>query len=148
MADDHTITWLTPSGAPASDRGRNSVEDTVSHLDAVHAAVRRKADAMAREAQLGLLRHHRTGGARVEVARHPSPGARTPDWYVYLRDADPGGEGVAGKNKRDRSAMSIEFGWTQTHAFGKKMKKPVHHDGLNILGDVIDRAAARYTGPQ
>jgi hypothetical protein len=42
--------------------------------------------------------------------------------------------------------MSIEFGWTQTHAFGKKLKQPIHHPGLNILGGVMDRAARRYGG--
>ncbi|MGZ4659750.1 MAG: DUF5403 family protein [Arthrobacter sp.] len=146
---DHIIEWKTPSGAPATLRGKNSVEDTVSHLEPVHAAVKRKAYALGAEAEAHLAAHHRTGAAHIKVDRHPHAGARTPDWYVYLVDRDPGGS-VKGvwRNQQDRSAMSIEFGWTQTRAFGKKMAQPKHHDGLHILGDAIGRAAARYTGPK
>lgn len=139
---EHDIEWLTPEGAPAKRRGKDSVESTVSHLEGVKLAVDGKAMGMAREASMELLSHRKTGGARVEMGRHPNPGAETPDWYVYLVDMDPGGEGKAG-NRRDRSAMSIEFGWTQTHAFGKKLKRPVHHDGLHILGGVMKRAVRR-----
>lgn len=138
------IEWLTPSGSPSPTSGRYSVEDTISHLDGVRAAIYGKALGMAREASLGLAAHHRTGAAKVTVSRHPKKGPRTPDWYVYLRDADPGGEGKAGENTIDRSAMSIEFGWTQTHVFGKKLAAPIHHDGLHILGWVFERAVARY----
>lgn len=140
----HEIEWKTPSGAPSPSSGRFSVEDTVSHLDATRAAVYGKALGLAREASAKLAGHHRTGAAQVTVSRHPKKGPRTPDWYVFLRDADPGGEGKAGKNKIDRSAMSIEFGWTQTHAFGKKLKAPIHHDGLHILGWAFERAVSRY----
>lgn len=144
----HDIEWLTPSGAPAPKRGKDSVEDTVSHLEPVRTAVYRKALSLGRDAEMRLAGHHRTGKAHVTVERHPRPGARTPDWYVYLKDADPGGNGRAGKNKADRSAMSIEFGWTQTHAFGKRLKSPRKHEGLHILGGALERAINRYTGPQ
>ena len=140
----HEIEWKSPNGSPSPSSGRFSVEDTVSHLEGVRAAILGKAMGMGREASLGLAGHHRTGAARVSVGRHPRRGARTPDWYVYLKDADPGGEGRAGKNIADRSAMSIEFGWTQTHAFGKKLAAPIHHPGLHILGWVFERAVSRY----
>jgi hypothetical protein len=140
----HDIEWKSPNGSPSPSSGRFSVEDTVSHLDGVRAAIYGKALGMAREASLALSHHHRTGAAHVTVSRHPHAGARTPDWYVYLRDADPGGEGKAGLNKADRSAMSIEFGWTQTHVFGKRLAEPIHHDGLHILGWVFERAVSRY----
>lgn len=142
----HDIEWKTPSGAPAAPRGRNSVEDTVSHLPEVRAAVLGMAMGLGREASAHLAAHHRTGAAHIDVGRHPHAGRRSPDWYVYLKDRDPGGEGRAGKNKGDRSAMSIEFGWTQTHAFGRKLHPPVHHDGLHILGGVMGRAASRHRG--
>jgi len=141
------IEWLTPSGAPAPLRGKGSVEDTVSHLDAVRSAVYGKALGLGREAAAALGQHHRTGAAHIEVGRHPNAGSSTPDWYVYLKDNDPGGAvfGVY-KNQVDRSAMSIEFGWTQTHVFGNKLKKPIPHKGLHILRGVMRRAASRYRG--
>lgn len=142
---DHDITWLTPSGNPAAERGPNSVEATVSHLEPVRRAVRMKAYQMAAEASGRLAAHRKTGAAHINVTEAPP---RLLDSWVELRDADPGGEGKAGKNQADRSAMSIEFGWTQTHAFGKKLKEPIHHDGLHILGGVMNRAAGRYRGPR
>lgn len=146
----HDIEWLTPEGAPAARRGRKSVEDTVSHLGPVHAAVHRKASSMAFEAAAKLAAHRRKGNAYIELARHENASERTPDWYIYLRDVDPGGGAgeYVFKNRLDRSAMSIEFGWTQTRAFGKKLAAPIHHDGLHILGGVMERAINRYTGPQ
>lgn len=132
------IEWLTPSGAPAPLSGPGSVEDTVSHLTAVKAAVYGQAVGLGREASMALLHHRHKGRAHIEVGRHPHAKLNSPDWYVYLRDADPGGEGIGGENKFDRSAMSIEFGWTA--------KNGRHVDGLNILGGVIARAAARHRG--
>jgi hypothetical protein len=40
----------------------------------------------------------------------------------------------------DRSAMSIEFGWTT--------KKGKEVPGLHILGGAMNRAVARYRGPK
>ena len=139
---DHPIEWLTPEGAPAPDRGKKSVESTVSHLDAVKGAVYGKALGMAREASANLRGHRLQGHARVEVDRHPRYSADTPDWYIYLRDEDPGGEGKGGGNMTDRSAMSIEFGWMPKGR--KKGKGKVK--GLHILGNVMNRAARRYRG--
>lgn|GEM_PF-7006166 len=134
---DHNIEWYGPA------RGKGSVEDTVSHMEPVRQAVFGKAMGMGREAAMELSLHHRTGHAHIEVEGAPP---RTLDSYIYLRDADPGGEGRSGRNAGDRSAMSIEFGWTQTTAFGKKLKPPVHHDGLHILGGVMKRAVGKYRG--
>lgn len=139
------IEWYYPERGKGIDA---SISDIVTHFPGVEAAIKLKANSMASEAWLQLMWHRRTGSAKIEVARHPKAGGRTPDWYVYMRDADPGGEGKAGKNKYDRSAMSIEFGWTQTHAFGRKLAKPLHHDGLDILGSVMRRSAAKYRGPR
>lgn len=141
----HDITWLTPGGAPAPRRGSGSVEDTVSYTWGAWRAVQTKARSMGMEAEAHLLAHRRSGGARIRVVGAPP---RKLDAWVVLEDVDPGGEGRAGKNKADRSAMSIEFGWTQTHAFGKRLTVPKHHDGLHILGGVMERAQARYTGPR
>lgn len=127
--DDHTIEWYGPT------RGRNSVEATVSHFDGVRQAVFGMAMGMGREAAAALAGHHLRGNAYIEVEGAPP---RTLDSYVYLKDADPGGEGKSGKNHFDRSAMSIEFGWTTKK--GKDVK------GLHILGNVMKRAASRYRG--
>lgn len=129
MADDHTITWLM---AP---RGRHSLESYLSHLDGTRKAVHGKAMGMGREAAAGLAAHHLKGNAYINVTGAPP---RRLDSYVELRDGDPGGRGKAGKNMRDRSAMSIEFGWTT--------KNGNDVEGLHILGDVMKRAARRYGG--
>jgi hypothetical protein len=144
----HEITWLQPSGAPAPDRGKGSVEDTVSHLTKVKDAVHKKALTIGRDAQAKLAGHRRKGNAHIEVGRHENASADTPDWYVYLKDEDPGGD-VNGvwRNQADRSAMSIEYGWTQRKAFGKKLKEPIRHEGLHILGGAMQRAVNRYRGP-
>lgn len=118
----------------------SSTGAVVSHLPGVKNALAEKARSMASSAWLSLAWHRQTGAARIEVEKHDL------DWYVVLKDADPGGEGIAGKNRMDRSAMSIEFGWTQTHVFGNKLEQPIRHPGLNILGGVMDRAARRYGG--
>jgi hypothetical protein len=135
---EHNIDWYH------KERGGRGPESStgavVSHLPGVKQALALQARGMASSAWLSLLWHRKTGAAKIEVKKHDL------DWYVTLTDADPGGEGLAGKNRADRSAMSIEFGWTQTHAFGKKLKQPIHHPGLNILGGVMDRAARRYGG--
>lgn len=118
----------------------SSTGAVVSHLPGVKDALAKQARGMASSAWLSLSWHRQTGAARIEVEKHDL------DWYVVLKDADPGGEGIAGKNRTDRSAMSIEFGWTQTHVFGRKLDQPIHHPGLNILGGVMDRAARRHGG--
>jgi hypothetical protein len=114
------VEWYGP------ERGRNSVEDVVSHLPGVRAALAGKAMGMAREAAALLAVHHRKGQAYIDVVGAPP---RKLDWYIHLRDADPGGKGKAGKNRADRSAMSIEFGWVT--------KSGKHVEGLHILGNVI-----------
>jgi hypothetical protein len=146
----HEITWLKPDGSPAPDRGKGSVEDTVSHLPKVKDAVHKKALTIGRDAHSKLAAHRRKGKAYIEVARHENASADTPDWYVYLKDEDPGGgDGeYVRKNRLDRSAMSIEFGWVQRKAFGKKLAQPVRHEGLHILGGAMQRAINRYRGPQ
>ena len=126
---DHEIDWYVP------ERGPGGLGDIVSNQDGVRRAVQGKAEGMAREAAAGLARHHGKGNAHINVVGAPP---RKLDAYVELRDADPGGEGKAGKNKRDRSAMSIEFGWTT--------KNGHEVPGLHILGHVMNRAAGRYAG--
>lgn len=129
MSDDHIIEWLTP------ERGKNSVEDIVSHMPGTRSAVMGAAMGIARDASANLSAHYRKGNAYIEVEGAPP---RKLDAYVYLRDSDPGGEGRGGRNKNDRSAMSIEFGWTT--------KKGKEVPGLHILGNAMRRAASRYRG--
>lgn len=128
------IHWYLP------EHGRNGLNDLVSHMGGVRNAVQYEAWGLAREASMAMAAHRHRGRAHVEMGRHPNASPRTPDWYVYLRDADPGGEGIAGKNKGDRSAMSIEFGWTTKN--GNEVP------GLHILGGVMKRAARKYRGPR
>jgi hypothetical protein len=132
------IEWKHP--ARGGKGPESSTGAVVSHLPGVKNALALQARGMASDAWVSLSAHRKTGGAKIEVEKHWL------DWYVLLTDADPGGSVKVWKNSMDRSAMSIEFGWTQTHAFGRKLKQPIHHDGLNILGGVIDRAARRYGG--
>jgi hypothetical protein len=136
---DHTILWLRPDGGLAPLHGKGSVEHTVSHLGATRAAVYGKAVGMGREAAARLGQHRLTGAAHIEVV---APPVTELDAYVALRDSDPGG--MLGE---DRSAASIEFGWTQTTGFGgKPLKTPRHHDGLHILQRTMNAAARRYGG--
>lgn len=139
------IEWLSPDGSPSPDKGKNSVEETASYTWATWRAVQKKARTMGLEAEANLLAHQHKGHARVKVVGSPP---RDLDAWVVLEDTDPGGKGKAGKNIADRSAMSIEFGWTQTHAFGKRLKRRHKHEGLHILGGVMQRAISRYSGPQ
>lgn len=134
---DHTILWLTPDGAPAPLSGKGSVEDTVSHLGATRSAVSGKAQGMGREAAALLSQHHKTGAAHIDVVIPPTTEL---DAYVMLMDNDDGQGGPA------TSAMGIEFGFTQTHRNGKKLAKPIEHNGLHILGRVMNRTARRYGG--
>jgi hypothetical protein len=130
-----TIDWYV------KEYGKNGLGDIVSHQPGVHDATLGAAMGMARVAAANLSAHHDKGHARIEVDRHPNHGKRTPDWYVYLTDTDPGGN-VTGvwRNQMDRSAMSIEFGWTT--------KKGKEVPGLHILGGAMKRAVARYRGPK
>jgi len=132
MAD---IEWFYPEKGKGVDK---SISDIVTHFPGVEGAVHTAANSMASDAWATLMRHHRTGAAHIEVARHPRASARTPDLYVYLLDRDPGGNVKVWRNLMDRSAMSIEFGWTTKG--GKEVP------GLNILGGAMARAAARYGG--
>jgi hypothetical protein len=131
------VTWYYPEKGKGIDK---SLNDIVTHFPGVEREIRLKASSMASEAWIQLMWHRRTGGAEVAIDRHPRHDPRSPDWYVFLRDTDPGGEGKAGRNKHERSAMSIEFGWTTKN--GKEV------DGLNILGSVMARAAKKYRGPR
>lgn len=121
----------------------------VSHNPGVKQALSEKAHSMASEAWLQLAFHRKTGAAHIKLEKHDL------DWYIKLEDKDPSGESLGSRrsrvhvgttNEKDRSAMSIEFGWHQTHAFGRRLKVPVHHDGLHILEGVMKRAAARHGG--
>lgn len=145
------IEWYYPQRGKIVD---GSFNDILSHFPKVEEAIQVAAIKLAIDAGAQLAKHHRSGSAEIQIARHPEAGARTMDWYVYLKDADPGGvwrdstgKGTPG-NIPDRSAMSIEFGWIQTHAFGKKLAAPVKHEGLHILKGAMDRAAGRYRGPR
>jgi hypothetical protein len=142
---DFEIEWLTPAGTPSPDKGANSVEETAAHTWATWRAVQTKARSMAHDAEAHLALHRRHGNAHITVVGAPP---RKLDAWVVLQDMDPGGGGRAGKNKADRSAMSIEFGWKQTHAFGEKLDVPIPHKGLHILGGAMERAISRYGGPQ
>lgn len=128
---DGTIDWYVP------ESGRSGLGDIVSNQDGVRQAVQGQAEGMAREAAVLLSAHRHKGNAGINVTGAPP---RQLDAYVELRDMDPGGEGIAGKNKMDRSAMSIEFGWTTKT--GKEVP------GLHILGTVMKRAARKYRGPK
>ena len=134
---DGTIDWYYPEYGKGKD---GSIADIVTHQPGVHKVLQYKAMGMGREAAAALAAHRHRGNAQVEVAKHPNVSSRSPDWYVYLVDADPGGEGKAGKNKFQRSAMSIEFGWTT--------KKGTEVPGLHILSGVMKRAARKYRGPK
>jgi hypothetical protein len=131
------IEWYYPESGKGVDA---SINDIISHIPGVEREIQHKARSLGSEAWVQLLWHRHTGAAKIEVSRHPSASPRTPDWYVYLLDADPGGGNYVRKNRMDRSAMSIEFGWTTKS--GKRV------DGLNILGSVMDRAARKYRGPK
>lgn len=131
---DHVIDWYHPA---RGGRGpESSTGAVISHLPGVKAALSEEAHSLGVQAEMALAGHRKTGAAQIEVEHHAL------DWYVKLTDPDPGGNGF----RQDRSAMSIEFGWHQTHAFGHRLKQPIHHDGLHILQGVIDRAAARHRG--
>lgn len=128
----------------------SSTGAVVSHLPGVKWELAMTARSMGSEAWLALAFHRKTGAAHIKVEK-----GHQLDWYVRLEDKDPSGEKLGsrlsrvannGTNEKDRSAMSIEFGWHQTHAFGRKLKVPVHHDGLHILDGVMKRAAARHGG--
>lgn len=139
--DDHTIDWYHPA---RGGRGpESSTGAVVSHLPGVKAAVKEKASSIASDAWVTMLFHRETGAAHIGVIGPPTLDT---DSYVYLRDKDPGGEGIgdAFGRKHKRSGMSIEMGWTQTHAFGHKLAHPIHHDGLHILQNAMDRAVRKY----
>jgi hypothetical protein len=139
----HTIDWYHPAHG-----GRGPVSSTgavVSHLPGVKTSVKEAANSMAADAWVTLLFHRQTGAASVNVI---GPPPLETDSYVYLHDTDPGGEGIGNAfgRKHKRSAMSIEMGWTQTHAWGQPLAHPIHHDGLHVLQNAMDRAARRYKG--
>lgn len=136
---DGVIDWYYPEYGKGLDK---SISDIVTHLPGVDQAIQFKAMGMAREASMALLAHRHKGRANITVGRHPNADARTMDWYVYLNDDDPGGEGIADLkgNIHQRSAISIEFGWNTKS--GKRV------DGLHILGGVMKRAAGKYRGPK
>lgn len=120
------VEWYGP------ETGRGSLDDTVSHMPGVRRAVESGAKKIGRHAEMLLSAHHKTGASKIELEGAPP---RLLDWYVLLTDPDPGGEGKGGKNKRDRSAMSIEFGWTD--------KDGEFHDGLHILGQAMNSAVRK-----
>lgn len=141
--DNHTIDWYHPA---RGGRGpESSTGAVVSHLPGVKVAVKEKASSIASDAWITLFFHRKTGAAHLGVIGAPP---LETDAYVYLRDHDPGGEGIgdAFGRKHKRSAMSIEMGWTQTHVYGEPLAHPIHHEGLHILQNAMDRAIRRYRG--
>jgi len=127
------IDWYHPE---RGGRGpESSTGAVVSHLPGVKLAVHEQANSMASQAWLTLLFHRKTGAASISVIAPPTTET---DSHVVLHDPDPGGEGKAGPNKHKRSAMSIEMGWTT--------KNGKHVEGLHVLQNAIDHAAARYGG--
>lgn len=128
---DVEFEWYENYGA---DRGKGSIGDLVSHMPGVRIELRVTATKIYMAAQIELAVHHKhANGAKITMT---SPPIHKLDFYVWLKDMDPGGEGRE-TNRQDRSAMSIEFGWTQTHAYGKKLKRKRKHDGLHILGKAM-----------
>lgn len=125
--------WIPPYG---KDRGAGSIGDLVSHMDGVRFELQSTAVKIFTAAQAELLVHRRTGEARIRIEGAPP---HKLDWYVLLEVPDKGGI-PHGPNVADRTAMAIEFGWTQTHAFGKKLRNPVKHEGLHILRNAMGRA--------
>ena len=128
----------------------SSTGAVVTHELGVKAELATTAYSLGTSAMIALAQHRKTGAAKIKVEK-----GHQLDWYVKLTDPDPSDERLGsrvsrvannGTNEKDRSAMSIEFGWMQTHAFGRRLKQPVHHDGLHILGGVMERAAARHGG--
>lgn len=116
------------------DRGRNSVDSLVAHEPGVRLALQHHAVKIFIQAQIELAAHHDTGATRIVLEGAPP---HELDWYVKMVTPDAGGHGVGGPNMADRAAMSIEHGWTQTHAFGKRLKRPRRHRGLHILGKAM-----------
>jgi hypothetical protein len=141
---EHPIDWYQ------EEFGEGSLSDIVSHQPGVLRAVDRKARTMGQHAEMLLARHRRKGHASIEVIRHPRFTPGTPDWYVIMKDPDPGGEDRSGGPLPGfRSAMSIEFGWNQITGFnGARLPAPIHHEGLHILGAVMVNHLIRYTGPR
>lgn len=110
--------------------GRGSLDDTVSHLDGVRNEVKRAAWSLYRHAARLHATHSKTGASAIDIEGAPP---RLLDWYVYLTDVE---SGDSESNNPDRSAMSIEFGWTD--------KNDVFHDGLHILGRAMNAAVRRH----
>lgn len=139
--DNHTIDWYHPA---RGGRGpESSTGAVVSHLPGVKSAVKEKASSVASDAWITLYFHRKTGVASIKVV---GPPRLHTDSYVVLHDVDPGGEGIgdAYGRKHKRSAMSIEMGWNQTHVYGRELDKPIHHEGLHILQNAMNRAIRRY----
>jgi hypothetical protein len=134
------INWYHPA---RGGRGpESSTGAVVSYLPGVRAAVMMEANGLASDAWIQLLWHRQTGAASVKVVGPPTTEL---DAHVVLHDRDPGGEGIGGKNKHKRSAMSIELGWHQNNAFGIEGRE-AGHPGLHILDGVMKRAIRKYGG--
>lgn len=132
MAGVGDIEWYEPYRS--NERGPKSLDAMVAHMKGVRLELETTAHKIALYANMELAVHHKTGSAHISIEGSPP---HKLDIHVLLKDTDPGGEGKAGANRADRSAMSIEFGWTQTHAFGRRLKKPIRHDGLHILRNAM-----------
>ena len=118
-------------------RGIRSVDSLAAHEPVVRLAVQRHAMKIFMQAQIELAAHHDTGATRIQLEGAPP---HKLDWYVKMVTPDAGGHGKAGPNMADRAAMSIEFGWHQTHAFGKRLRRKRHHKGLHVLKNAMARA--------
>lgn len=128
--------FIYPSGAERPLKGSGSVEDEVSHLPAVKAALKAAAHPLAARAQSNLSLHRDTGSAKVIIV---SPPRTKLDWHVAIVDPTPA-DGVADRtDNENKSAISIELGhWVKTKT-GRKWV-----DGIHALGNAVDSRVAKY----
>lgn len=127
------VEWYGP------EHGRGSLDDTVSHLPGVRKSIEQGARKIYRHAQLLHSAHSKTGDSKIELEGSPP---HLLDWYVLLTDVERGNWGEGGDDDEgapsnpDRSAMSIEFGWTDKHGNV--------HEGLHILGRAMNAAVRKH----
>lgn len=118
------VEWYGP------EHGKGSLDDTVSHLPGVRAAVKSGAMKIYRHAYSLHATHSKTGASAIDIEGSPP---RDLDWYVYLTDVE---SGDSESSNPDRSAMSIEFGWTD--------RGGEYHEGLHILKRAMDSAVRKH----
>jgi hypothetical protein len=128
--------FINDAGNERPLKGRGSVEDEVSHLDAVKTEMKMQASVIAARALSTLSLHHDTGHARIAVV---SPPRTKLDWHVALYDAGQQ-DGVPDRtDNNNKSAISIEMGhWAKT----KHGRKWV--DGIHALGNATNDRIRKY----